>query len=209
MTALRAVKTPRPANVLAVYERANARERQEGARWYAQAHDDARAVAREHDLTLPQAAGMIAALSPSVAWERNIAYAESCAVAFERREVPSGLAVYPANIAKAERIYRGESPETVLRGHKVRNFYALIAGAGDPTGYHVCIDGHAANLALGRKRPLRGAPGLSTYQSYQDYVRVYRRAAEQAAVAPHALQAITWLAWRRILKHGDQLEIAY
>ena len=59
-------------NIKAIYQLATLTEKQDGVTWYPVALDIARTIADEHDITVTQAIGVIAALSPRNRWERNV-----------------------------------------------------------------------------------------------------------------------------------------
>jgi hypothetical protein len=94
----------------------------EGARWYVGARWTVRRMARTAGVTVATAAGVVAALSPRLHWSRNITAAR-VVLAGER---PSG--VFSASLRKAERIYKGARPLSVLSGLKVRAFYRALMG---------------------------------------------------------------------------------
>src|SRR5690606_15154417 len=119
-----------------------------------------------------------AALSPQQSWAAN----QRSATLLCSTGSTFGLG---ANIAKARRILAGESPTTVLAppnpkritGDKVRAFGRLIANPDDPET--VCVDRHAADVALGR--PTDAAPlppGFLSHKRYTLIADAYRLAAE-------------------------------
>lgn len=59
-------------NLLSTYQRTSASRREEGARWYDDAHDAAQSIATRDGRPLDQTVGIIAALSPLNAWEGNV-----------------------------------------------------------------------------------------------------------------------------------------
>lgn len=178
------------ANILAIYEAANEEELREGMSWYANAHADCLEISGN----LKLAAGIVAAVSPGLRWEKNIEAA--------RRIIDgtplSGLGrIWGANKEKAMDILEGKDPEKVLGGNKVRAFYRLIVQPWNKE--EVCVDGHAYCIWLGKKLPTDEIPQISnhTYACiWGDYVTV----AGALGILPHQLQAVTWLTWRRI--HG-------
>lgn len=60
------------SNVLEALRHASPEIQAFGERWYGQAHNDAEQIARETGMTVEQAAGVLAALSPKTAWEPNV-----------------------------------------------------------------------------------------------------------------------------------------
>lgn len=175
-------------NIIRTYKAASDAERAEGVEWYAQAFRLALEVDPEHPT---RAAGIIAALSPLTPWDRNV---------FLVRETyrTNGLqgGTLGKNRDKANRILQGEDPLLVLKGAKVRAFFAGIVSSGASSD--VCVDRHAYDLAVGKRYGKNERPGLSSKDGYARIADAYCRAAKRLGVGPQELQAITWVAWRNM-----------
>jgi len=175
-------------NILACYDRAPSHVKADGRSWYSDALGIARAISAKHGIPLATAAGVIAALSPQSPWDRNVADAWALVGGGEPR-------VKPDSLAKARRIVAGESPDTVLRGNKVRAFYAAIMGDHSV----VVVDRHAASCYANRKlndaqvRPVFATSGIL----YRRIAGAYRKAAKAAGVSPCEMQAVAWIQWRQ------------
>lgn len=155
-----------------------------GTAWY----PNARALAIDiADGNLEMGAGVIAALSPRMPWTRNVVLARQ---AFE-----SGLTggCLGANIVKANRIMAGEAPLDVLGGDKVRAFYSNIV---DPLSDAVTIDAHAFDIAMGVKYG-KDRPAIGKIV-FRELSEAYRAAAIDLGFMAPEIQAITWVAHRRI-----------
>ena len=176
---------PLTRNVVAVYRRATPEQLARGRNWYQDAHD----LALELDAHSPaRGAGVIAALSPMIQWERNAALARGAFLA------GVGFGTYGANTRKASAILRGEDPLEVLGGRKVRAFYACIV---NPEGSDaVCVDRHAHDIAVGQRCTDETRAALASERTYQAFVRAYLRAARVLDVPASHVQAVTWLVWR-------------
>lgn len=181
------------ARILDVYRQATVAELEAGMAWYADAHALA---SRLNPADVSGAAGVIAALSPMMPWDRNMMLA---ARAYE--DGTASGALY-GNVAKANAILAGSNPLDVLGGDKVRNFYAAIA---DPTSKSaVCIDRHAFDIAVGRVTNNESRAALGRKGIYERFANAYRRAARVLSketgmdVTPSQVQAVTWLTWRRL-----------
>lgn len=184
---------PRVNAVLDVYRNATVADLDYGREWYRTAHALA---ARLDPSNVRAAAGVIAALSPMMNWERNMmlairAYDDGCA---------SGALF--GNVRKADAIMAGADPLDILGGDKVRNFFAAIA---DPESDEaVCIDRHAFDIAVGRVTNDITRRALSRVGVYESFAKVYREAARILTretgmhVTPAQVQAVTWVAWRRM-----------
>jgi hypothetical protein len=174
--------------VLRTFRAATAAQLSEGHDWYDQAHDLA-AQLDPHDPR--RAAGVLAALSPRVAWPRNVELA--------RRAYAEGRAsgVLGTSCRAADAILGGAHPLDVLRGPKTRAFFTLIDDPHHPS--MVCVDRHGIDVAVGRKLPEAQRSAwfpLARRGLYEEFAACYRRAALIADVRPSQMQAVTWLAWR-------------
>lgn len=183
-------------NIIRVYGLSTDQERTAGREWYADANRLAVVLAHTPDhrpgVTREQAAGVIAALSPLTPWNRN----KELAV----RAVSDGHAsgTLGNSVRAADRILAGEDPLSVLKSDKVRNFYLSIMGSDTA----VCIDRHALEVFHGKRYTNKDRPPVGK-RLYREAADAYREAAQHlnnlgADITPTALQAITWLAWRRI-----------
>ena len=114
-------------------------------------------------------------------------------------------------VAVAVRIHRGEAPDAVLGGHKVRSFYNNITGGGASSDTSVTIDTHAFSAALGQKVPasdkrmgkINGVPSsrrFSTKGTYAVFADAYRAVAARHHLAVEDVQALVWINWRKT--HG-------
>jgi hypothetical protein len=80
-----------------------------------------------------------------------------------------------------------------LNGQKIRSFYSNIRGLAEVT-----IDGHALNIARGKREGLTSDKTNMGRKQYKELQASYVRAALRVGVRPHVLQAITWTTWKRI-----------
>jgi hypothetical protein len=182
--------TQRQLNILACFHKATESELRAGLAWYADAADESERLARENKVTVKQAAGVIAAVSPGLRWERNVEVAERII----RKRTLKGLGVrWYDGVKKAKRILKGQSTETALKGNKVRAFHACILGS----DLAVCVDGHAYAIWIGRRVTLDDVPTLND-KLYRRIAADYVTVAKTLNVRPCQLQAITWVAWRRL-----------
>lgn len=218
--------TPSARNVLRVFRQATTDDIVDGRAWYRTAHD----AARELSAMLPglddgssagieRAACVIAALSPSTPWQRNLSLARQ-AYGMARDgatldEITTALGTMKANARKAAAIVLGADPWSVLSGPKVVPFARRIvdaaSGATGPSS--VVIDRHAHDVALYRVTDdaTRGR-NLSRKGGHERFAMAYVRAAAAlrrtgeagcADITPSEVQAVTWLVWRR--EHGHAM----
>lgn len=164
----------------------------DGLAWYPTAHDICLSVAATHGTTLETSVGILAALSPQLAWEQNLAMAETFIAS---GGLPSGHFADADN--KARRILRGEHPTDVLGGPKVRSFYANILRPHCPGA--VTVDRHAAACLYGTTTPtyLRTYPKLLERKGiYRLASGIFRTVAREYDLLPHEAQAIAWVSHR-------------
>ena len=194
-------------NILAVFFNATDLETINGADWYPTANNAALIMAERYSVSLETAAGVVAALSPNNRWERNLTDADSMIRAYSigGHNAADSIKVgtYNANKIKALAILSGDDCLQILGGLKVRAFYDCIIG-----GDSVCIDGHAYAIWKGERIPTTQTPKI-TPKIYDSIVADYRQAARvinlilKADYSAAQIQAITWIAWRRMVKEGQ------
>lgn len=173
-------------NITDVFNRASQSEVEDGLFWYPTAQQIASEIAAGD---IERGAGVIAALSPMMPWDRNVMLARQ---AFETGIASGGLG---ANVRKAQAILDGAAPLDILGGDKVRTFYGNIV---NPWGAGVTIDRHAYDIAVGIKHGDK-RPGIGK-GVYREFAAAYVEAAKSIGIFPLELQAITWTVWRR--EHG-------
>jgi hypothetical protein len=186
-------------DILKVYALATPEELVAGATWYRDAQNLADSLAHTADhrpaATRNMVAGVIAALSPLTPWDRNKELAIRAIVDHE------ATGTLGNSVRAANRILAGEPVLDVLKSDKVRNFYLSILGDSDA----VCIDRHAWEVFEGKRYTNKGRPSV-TPKRYREAADAYREAAQGTGYSATALQAITWLVWRRIHLTGTRYE---
>jgi hypothetical protein len=187
---------------------ASATDIAEGRNWYQRAYDLSLSFIHTYKgLTLGQAVGVIAALSPNNKWERNCNDAEAMIKLWHTGQDPrlATVCTYNNNKEKAALILELESPDSeniqeILSGQKVVAFYRCISGYKDT----VCVDGHAYAIFMGQRIPTTKTPNLGK-QLYAAITRSYILASERSyeacgvKLSPAEVQAVTWVTYRRLL----------
>ena len=184
-----------------------------GLDWYKRAHKLGVRLIHAYDgLTLGQAVGVIAALSPNNKWTRNCTDAEAMIKTWHMGADPMGVKVctFNKNKAKAAAILAltADDLETdtiaeILNGRKVVAFYRSIMG--DPDA--VCVDGHAYAVWIGERIPTTQTPSLGV-KLYADIARAYQLVAKRSyelcgtTLTPTQVQAVTWVTYRRLLGYN-------
>ena len=186
-----------------------------GVDWYKRAHKLGVRLIHAYDgLTLGQAVGVIAALSPNNKWTRNCIDAEAMIKAWHVGADPISVKVctYNTNKAKAAAILALSDAEIqgdtdliaeILNGRKVVAFYRSILG--DPDA--VCVDGHAYAVWIGERITTTLTPSIGV-KLYTDIARAYQLVAKRSyelcgtALTPTQVQATTWVTYRRLLGYN-------
>ena len=186
--------TPNVRNITRVFRTADAYQIESAAQWYSDAYEVAEAFAAKYSMTVEATAAVIAVLSPMNAWGNNVNLAARI-LAQGGHAAGGGL---PANIAKANRIILGESPETVVGGRKVTNFYRSILTKG---AEGLTVDRHAFDIAVNVRHTDADRPGISKgmYAAVTDaYGRAARILSREYGIPLTAgqVQSVTWMTWR-------------
>ena len=182
-------------NILSTFDRATAAEIHEGKTWYLAAN----ALAWELDPMRPyNGAGVIAALSPRLRWDKNALYARMAynLKGYPIDEVANYIPALGNSRTKALRMVNGEHVSDVIgKGLKTRAFWHNILNPYDSN--EVTVDKHAFNIANGERS---GYDISITDKAYREIADLYRDAAHVAGIAPLQMQAITWVTWRNMGK---------
>lgn len=185
-------------------------EKGEGSDWYARAMIAAQTISNSTGVNVNKVAGVIAALSPNNRWERNLIDAENVCKVFVNGDVDDVMNVkvctYGKMLVKAVKVLQcdkvSEIP-TILNGRKIRAFYECIVGKSDA----VVVDGHAYSIWIGERLTMKQVPniGIKLYANITaDYIQATQEinAKFNANLLPFQVQAITWVAWRRLHSVG-------
>lgn len=156
--------------------------------WYPLANAFCAQWAQAFGLETWQVAGITAALSPQLRWDKNKAQAIEVCARLQNDKSLVGLMAYPANLGKAKRIFTGENPLDVLGGMKVRNFYRNLML--DETA--VTIDRHAASIALYGLDTAKSGQIAVTDKLYKLLAQAYADVAQAYSIAPFVVQSVTW-----------------
>ena len=189
-------------NIIAIYKLAKPSEIKHGLTWYVNANSDCKEIAEKLELPLHIVIGVVSALSPNNKWERNIINAEDLCTAFINGQDMDSIKVstYHKMKEKAwsilETMPSYDETIDILNGKKIVSFFRNISG--DETD--ITIDGHARNIYYNDKQGLTTPNTNIKKNEYKDIQKAYTRASKKLGIKAYELQAITWVAWRRI--HG-------
>ncbi len=159
--------------------------------WYESAFQDCMIMASEYNLSIQTVVGIVAALSPSLSWLKNLLEAKRLIeFSLGLTETLESPIAYPDNINKAFRIISGEHPLKVLGGKKVRSFYANIMGDSSA----VTIDRHATAIALNGADAIGAKSGslVPTQKAYDVLSEAYRSVSVLVGQSPSVVQSVTW-----------------
>ncbi len=173
-------------NILKMYLQSNQFEREYGSVWY-----NTGKLSIKYCLSIKIVAGVMAILSPRNKWKRNIIDTETMIKAFKTYKTINSFKVSTLNANKNKAwllLYTLDL--TLIRGIKVSNFYANLLGNVN----NVTIDTHAYNIASGKLKSVK----TFTSVQYRDAEIAYQSVASVLNIAPRDLQAITWLAYKRV-----------
>jgi hypothetical protein len=183
----------------------------EGKEWYDRVYRLALQFIHAYDgLTMGQAVGVIAALSPNNKWERNCIDAEAMIKTWAIDGDYNAIKVCTFNKNKQKAIaildLDMESVDTeaipnILNGQKVVAFYRSIMGDKNA----VCVDGHAYAIFIGERIATSKTPSI-TPKLFETIQRAYQLVAKRSAdlcgveLTPTQVQAVTWVTYRRLIK---------
>lgn len=195
-------------NIVAIYRMATPEEKRDGVVWYARALADCMRIADDTDVPLHIVVGVCAALSPNNRWDRNIDNTRDMVQAYINGDDIDSFKVstYHAMKRKAWGILDAmpdhDGVISILNGQKIVSFYRNIMGDDTCT-----IDGHARNIYYGERHGLttdKTGVGKREYAEIQQaYVDAGKRVRFNGrALKAFEMQAITWVAWRRIHNIG-------
>lgn len=192
---------PFTRRILRTFDAATPAEIKAGIEWYAVAQEQAKALAKAYRQPLHIVVGVIAALSPNNRWERNLTDAENMLIGWLRGDDVSDVTVctYKAMRAKAWAILETmpdvDGVLAALNGQKIIAFAECILGRDA-----CCIDGHALNIARGKRETLSSDKTNVTKKMFATLQRAYSNAGKRRGFTAFEMQAITWTVWRNA--HG-------
>lgn len=187
-------------NINIVFKQATQEELQHGLTWYADAQAACQKMADTYELPLCIVVGVVAALSPTNRWERNLIDADNMLATFTSGGYVEETApcTYKAMRDKAWLILSngvGQDVDTIaktLNGPKITDFFLCIMGA------DVCvIDGHAWCIASADRRTMQEVPSIGK-KLRTELQAAYSKAGKKHKMTAFQMQATTWVAWKRI-----------
>ena len=192
-------------NIINIYNLATPEEIKHGVTWYKKAYLESKKIALKYDIPIHIVIGVIAGLSPNNKWDRNIENADTMINAFINGNAIESFKVSTYNKMKEkawlilETMPNYDETITILNGKNIVSFYKNING--DET--EITIDGHARNIFYNDRQGLTTPKTNITKLEYAKIQKAYLKASKKIKVngsvlKAYELQAITWLAWKRI-----------
>lgn len=184
-----------------IYRLAQPSEITAGLQWYLLAHKQAERLARYLVAPIEVGAGVIAVLSPRVAWAINQEWSWRIARTFKTgrtfEEIPrGGMSPLGMNVAKAWAII-DKQDLSVMGGKKVHSFYDNILRP--ETSVSVTVDSWAYRIYLGQCGVGNDElPHGITPKRYEVCADAYKEVARKEGLLPSELQAITWVTGHRL-----------
>lgn len=204
-------------NVVKSFDESTPAERHQGMRWYEDGYRLAWALGGGD---AAKGAGILSSLSPQTGWPINLFNA---ARILAEGKVPDGPFMATGDMRKnALAILNGAHPNDVLKSPKTNAFGLLLSlGADHPDDElgRVVVDRHAMSVAAGKRLEKADVGGKGENSTpigddffYEHVADMYRHAARDLSeregyeIAPHQLQAITWLRQQRFNEEKDARE---
>ena len=192
-------------NIINIYNLSTPEEIKHDVTWYKKAYIESKKLALKYDIPIHIVIGVIAGLSPNNKWDRNIENADTMINAFINGNAIESFKVSTYNKMKQkawlilETMPNYDETITILNGKKIVSFYKNING--DET--EITIDGHARNIFYNDRQGLTTPKTNITKLEYAKIQKAYLKASKKIKVngsvlKAYELQAITWLAWKRI-----------
>mgnify|MGYP003630218260 CR=1 FL=1 len=187
-------------NIRRVFNQATQEEVGHGLTWYKEAHAACQAMADAYELPIVIVIGVVAALSPTNRWERNLIDADNMLATFTGGGYCEACApcTYKAMRDKAWKILSdgvaqgADDVAKTLNGPKITDFFWCIMGE------DVCvIDGHAWCIANADRRTMQEVPSIGK-KLRKELQAAYSKAGKQDDMTAFEMQAATWVAWKRI-----------
>jgi hypothetical protein len=186
-------------NINKVFKQATQDEVQHGLTWYSDAKGACQAMADKYELPLNTVVGVVAALSPTNRWQRNLidaanmletytggGYVEETAPCTYKTMRDKAWSILDAAFIDDDTI------ATILNGPKITDFFRCIMGS------DVCvIDGHAWCIANADRRTMQEVPSIGK-KLRKELQAAYSKAGKMNKMTAFEMQAATWVAWKRI-----------
>lgn len=183
------------ASILHWFSVASEEDKLSGLTWYSEANLFAQYLASQYHLDVITTAHLIAVFSPQLGWGENQRRVEKFIVIYKNKGniYKSGLGFH-ANIRKAVEIIKGNLD--ALSGQKVTAFAHCIFKNG--LTERVCVDRHAKRIANFYTENTPSAKQYLALEAVFQLATLEINRQLHTHYTPAQVQAITWVAYRRI-----------
>ena len=187
-------------NINKVFKQATQAEIDHGLTWYQDAQDACQDMADTYELPLGIVVGVVAALSPTNRWERNLVDADNMLATFTGGGYCEDCApcTYKTMRDKAWKVLSdgvqqdADAIAKTLNGPKITDFFWCIMGT------DVCvIDGHAWCIANADRRTMQEVPSIGK-KLRKELQAAYSKAGKRNGMTAFEMQAATWVTWKRL-----------
>ena len=188
-------------SIVGFFKESTVSELQDGLKWYNEANDYCKELSSRFNITLSQAAGVIAVYSSQTGWAENKRYALTFLMYPKNRLKSLVQDIKAKNIIKLDsenKIFHALSVNGTA--FKTKSFFLNIVNPDLAT--NVTIDRHAIAICLQKPDNVEALPesygSNITKKQYDFFQQCYMDAAKELDILPHQLQAITWVTYRRL-----------
>jgi len=185
-------------NIVDITLKATAEEKAEGIAWYKEAREFCKVQAKEYNVSLEVVIAVIAALSPRNKWARNLIDTITVLEAVRQGKGPDDVScsTFHANKRKAFDIVLNNSVDSVKKSNKTRSFFDNIMFE---DSQEVTIDTWAYRIYVNSAKTLK----TMTDKQYKTIQEAYKEAASILGMRPYECQAVSWVAFRKLVKSGE------
>jgi hypothetical protein len=183
-------------NIEKYFSLANDTEVKNGLSWYSNSHNCISEIADKYGIEHEIAYAVTSALSPRCIWETNLKDLEKVLewhTSFSKKSYLPIVTTYVHNLKKAINTLQSKNTN-VFKTCKTFNFFNNLLNP--ESGDYVTIDGHSINIYYGKTGMVKHKHFTKKY--YNRIAMAYRKVAKKYNILPCQMQAITWLAFKRI-----------
>lgn len=205
-------------NIIKTYRTATPTEWSNGIVWYAEAYRVITQIAETFGVCPKIASAVCASLSPNNSWSGNLVDLQKVLAAWKSGELANCASEYDAapgsfkargNAYAFKRIACQTYPMNVLKAYRilvsgdVSHLASLKVTAFFNNIYHeasqyVTVDCHAYSVVHNKHYTTKECPNI-TPRIYAELSEAYAIAAERYGLNGYQMQAVTWIAWRRLI----------
>jgi hypothetical protein len=179
------------------YLQSTENEKAMGVNWYLDSHNYLKEMSNYFDIPLNVTCGIVAVLSPMIAWQQNVNLAYHL-LKFKCK-IPKNIKnpSFPANFRKAIKIYKTKKVFPYLRGEKVTQFYQNLLYPFKDTSITIDTFMIACYYNLSDKKDCKKYFVPGQIEILKNEIKIL---SEKYSLLPLQFQAIVWIAYHREVK---------